>query len=317
MPDDLQTIPHQTPAMPRRGLFVMALITACAMGPLVFVGAGVTSKEAGMAYTDGFTSAGYFLQNPPGWWEADDTRWEHGHRLLGRTVGLLAMALAVWCWSYGGHIRRLGLINLVAICVQGALGAFRVYEVSTFLAMIHGIFGQLCFCLTCIVALVVSRAWHNARIQEVHAERFLKHLGVAVVGVVLIQLATGAAARHFSGSVTLMAHIFWAMVVFFVSGWLVMWILTTVRRGHPLAFLAKVLGVLLVVQLLLGASSFVVTMLSARWSSSLIWLVPSLHVVGGALLLVCTVLLALCAFRFLRPAPGKIPVVVSEAVTAT
>ncbi len=317
MSDDLKTSLRQTPLVPSRGIFVMALITACAVLPLVFVGAGVTSKEAGMAYPDGFTSAGFFLQNPPGWWDADDTRWEHGHRLLGRTVGLLAIALAVWCWRYGGHIRRLGLANLVAICVQGALGAFRVYEVSTFLAMIHGIFGQFCFCLTCAVALVVSRAWHHTRIQEVHAERFLKRLGAAVVGVVVIQLITGAAARHFSGSATLMAHIFWAMVVFFVGGWLVMWVLTTVRKGHPLAVLAKVLGFLLIVQLLLGASSFVVTMLSARWSGSLVWLVPSLHVLGGALLLVCTVLLALCAFRFLRPAPGKIPMVVSEAVTTT
>ncbi|MCH7924524.1 MAG: hypothetical protein IIC51_03210 [Planctomycetes bacterium] len=65
-----------------RALSVAAILTACAILPLVFVGAGVTSTDSGMAYKDWPTSAGH-LVNPPSWWQADDTRWEHGHRLLG------------------------------------------------------------------------------------------------------------------------------------------------------------------------------------------------------------------------------------------
>ena len=171
-----------------RSLHFLAILTACALFPLIFVGAGVTSKDAGMAYPDGFTSDGYFLQNPPGWWESDDTRWEHGHRLVGRTVGILAIVLAISCWRIGGWVRALGAANLLAIVTQGVLGAFRVNEVSTTLAMIHGVFGQLCFCLACAVALVTGRTWHReAGAVDVPAAESLRNLCVvATLGVFVL-----------------------------------------------------------------------------------------------------------------------------------
>ena len=48
---------------------MLAIAVACAVFPLIFVGAGVTSKDAGMAYADWPTSAGH-LVNPPAWWQA-------------------------------------------------------------------------------------------------------------------------------------------------------------------------------------------------------------------------------------------------------
>ncbi len=153
---------HNKAVIYRRGLHVVAILTACAVFPLIFVGAGVTSKDAGMAYPNGFNSDGYFLRNPPGWFNRDDTRWEHGHRLLGRAVGLSAIVLAIWCWPGGGTVRILGVCNLLAITVQGVLGALRVNEVSTTLAMVHGILGQMCFCLACCVALITGRTWRQA-----------------------------------------------------------------------------------------------------------------------------------------------------------
>ena len=63
----------------RRTLHIAAMITALAIFPLVFTGAGVTSKEAGMAYPDWPKSDGHLL-NPPRWWHFDHTRWEHTDR---------------------------------------------------------------------------------------------------------------------------------------------------------------------------------------------------------------------------------------------
>ncbi len=60
-----------------RLLHGIALATACAVFPLILVGAGVTSKDAGMAYPDWPTSGGH-LVNPTAWWQQSDTRWEHG-----------------------------------------------------------------------------------------------------------------------------------------------------------------------------------------------------------------------------------------------
>ena len=64
------------------GSFLVAVALAVALLPLIVVGAGVTSKDAGMAYPDWPTSGGH-LVNPPGWWQGEKTLWEHGHRLLG------------------------------------------------------------------------------------------------------------------------------------------------------------------------------------------------------------------------------------------
>lgn len=301
--------PVASPAQPvpySKGLSRLALITALAVFPLIFVGASVTSKEVGMAYLEGFTSDGYLIQNPPGWWDSDDTRWEHGHRLLGRLVGILSIILAIWCWRRGGGLRWLGGANLLAICIQGTLGAFRVYEVSTLFAMIHGIFGQLCFCLTCTVALITSKAWYRSSVRAVRAADFLKKLCIAGVLAVFVQLTLGAGFRHFSGQAMLLAHIFWAVVVTFMIGWLAMWLMGIDRHRHILRTLGRVLAVLMTVQLLLGGATFVVTVIGGNWSDFVVWVVPSLHTAVGALMLVCTVLITISGYQFLRLAPQRL-----------
>ena len=104
----------------------VAVLTALAVFPLIFAGAGVTSQDAGMAYPDWPTSGGHLL-NPPNWWHSIGTRWEHGHRLLGWAVGLLAIVLAVFSWKRGRAIRYVGLGTLLAITVQGVLGGLRLF----------------------------------------------------------------------------------------------------------------------------------------------------------------------------------------------
>ncbi|RME40642.1 MAG: hypothetical protein D6788_02890 [Planctomycetota bacterium] len=301
---------------PSRSVFALALVTAAAVFPLVFVGAGVTSKGVGMAFPDGFTADGYFLRNPPGWWDKEATRWEHGHRLLGRAVGLLAIALAVAAWKSGGTVRRLAILNLVLICIQGTLGAFRVYEVSTSLAMIHGVFAQVCFCVTSSLAMICAPTWQQPARQRVREARFLQRLCAFGTGVVFLQLVTGAAYRHFGASILLIAHVFWAVVVLFIGGWIVMWVLSVSRERTVLSNLGRLFAALLAGQLLLGAGAYVVTILAVNVSRQLRWLVPSLHVLVGALVLVCSVLLTLCAFRFLEPAPLRRDLSSSKAVAA-
>ena len=105
-----------------RALHVFAVLMACAVFPLIIVGAGVTSKEVGMAFPDGFTANGHFWTNPPGWFAAEDTRWEHGHRLLGRTVGILAIIVAIGCWRRGGAVRVVGAGTLLAALATSRRG---------------------------------------------------------------------------------------------------------------------------------------------------------------------------------------------------
>ena len=288
-----------------RPLFVAALLTAGALLPLIVVGAGVTSKQAGMAFPGWPTSNGY-LVNPPGWWEGENTRWEHGHRLIGWTVGMMAIVAAVLAWRRGGSVRPLGIALLLAIIVQGVMGGLRVREVSETLAMVHGVWGQVCFCLACTLVLWASRSWQVAGAPTaVPGGRFLQRLCVAGTIAVFLQLVAGAAYRHFDSQAALVAHLLWAVIVAMLVGWIVMWVIGSFPAGHPLGRLGRMVAALMVTQLLLGGLAFVVTVLGGSSSALLQWAVPSAHVAVGALLIAAMLLLTLCTFRMLESVPAS------------
>lgn len=283
-----------------RGVHALAVVTAAALFPLILVGAGVTSKDAGMAYPDGITSDGYFW-NPPAWWDRDHTRWEHGHRLLGRAAGLLAIALAAFSWSEGGWVRLMGLATLLAIVAQGVLGIFRVTEISRSLAMFHGIFAQVCFCIAATAALVTSRSWkEHARRVTVREAGALQRLCFTATGAIFLQLTSGALLRHFPSDAAAFVHVLMAVVVTLLVGWTALWVLGQHPVGTLLGKLGALLAVLMAVQLLLGGAAFLVTVIvPGGWSPFILWAVPSAHVAVGALLLMSAVLLTLCTHRML------------------
>ncbi|HEX8342464.1 MAG TPA: COX15/CtaA family protein [Tepidisphaeraceae bacterium] len=79
------------------------------------------------------------------------------------SLGLVAAA--AWCCRVRQPrrwLRWLSVVQLLAIIVQGVLGGTRVTHVSVMLAMIHGCFAQLFFCLAAFTALAASRWWDRA-----------------------------------------------------------------------------------------------------------------------------------------------------------
>ena len=288
----------------RRGPHIVAVLVAVALFPLVFVGAGVTSKEVGLAYPDWPTSSGHLI-NPPHWWQIEATRWEHGHRLLGWVVGMLATALAVLSWPRGGVVRVLSLVTLGAIGIQGVLGGLRVIEMSTTWAMVHGIWAHGCFCLACSAALVTSSSWHSnrGRYDLSGGETLFRRLCLAGSAAIFLQLVLGAAQRHLASNGALIAHLLWAVAVTLLVGWIVIWVVGQHPGRDLMETLSWLLGGLMVVQLMLGGVAWVVTVAGGVRSPLLIWLIPSAHVAVGALLLGSCVLLTLCAYRMFHVAP--------------
>lgn len=299
-----------------RALSLAALLTACAVFPLVFVGAGVTSTDSGMAYADWPTSDGY-LVNPPSWWQADNTRWEHGHRLLGWAVGMLAIVVAGLSWRSGGIVRLRGVCLLVAIIVQGVLGGLRVREVSTALAMVHGIWGQLCFCLACTIALVTSKKWYSMENRRSFpAAGFLQRLCLFGSIGVFIQLVLGAALRHFDSTLALDGHLLGAILISLIVGWIATWVVGQFTTDHLLGLLGRVMAILLIIQLLLGSVAFVATRLT-QGPPLLATLVPSAHVAFGALLLACIVAMTFVSYKGLsEPKTQDGPRLQNESVLA-
>ena len=79
---------------------------------------------------------------------------EHGHRLLGATVGLITLGLvaAVWRLPVEPRVRWLAVAALVLVVVQGGLGGARVLLDDTTVAKVHACTGPLFFAVAVALA---------------------------------------------------------------------------------------------------------------------------------------------------------------------
>src|SRR5438445_12596640 len=106
-----------------KGVHRFALLVAGATFCLIIAGALVTSHDAGLATSDWPLSNGQFFPKMVG-----NLFWEHGHRLVATSVGLLTIVLAILLQLRERRvwIRRLGLIALAGVIAQGLLGGLIV-----------------------------------------------------------------------------------------------------------------------------------------------------------------------------------------------
>src|SRR5215213_7836385 len=175
-------------------LHLLALLTAAATFPLIFMGGLVTSHGAGMAVPDWPNTYGYnmFLFPPSKW--VGGIFYEHTHRLMGSVVGLLSIALCVWAWRTDArrHVRWLATGVLGAVIFQGVLGGLRVVLVKLDLAVVHACFAQAFFCLAALTAVVTSKWWVAAEADPGNASgrRLVRAAGVAAA-VIYLQLIAG------------------------------------------------------------------------------------------------------------------------------
>jgi heme A synthase len=117
-----------------RGLHRFTVFVTCATFVLIVAGALVTSNGAGLAAPDWPLSWGRVF--PP---MVGNLFYEHGHRLIATSVGLLTIALNLWLWRSEKRlwVRRLGLVALGAVIAQGLLGGLAAFAV-TFLQLVLG-----------------------------------------------------------------------------------------------------------------------------------------------------------------------------------
>lgn len=185
-----------------RSLHVIALLTAAATFPLIFLGGLVTSKGAGLSVPDWPNSYGYnMFLFPVRLWRGG-IFFEHTHRLMGTVVGMLAIVLTIWAWRTESRrwVRWMTTIALVAVILQGVVGGYRVRWINTNLAIVHACFAQAFFCLAAVMAVVTSRWWIEAPdLSHTEAAAAGKRLIVAcVIACITIyaQLIVGATMRH-------------------------------------------------------------------------------------------------------------------------
>jgi len=187
----------------------MAIATACATFPLIFMGGLVTSHQAGMSVPDWPNSYGYnMFLFPPRLW-IGGILYEHTHRLMGTVVGLCSIGLVIASFTStwaGRRERWLAAAVLGAVIFQGVLGGLRVVLVQLDLAIVHACVAQAFFCLAAYVAVEASVWWQNrkpASIEDQARGHRLVMLGVATVLAIYVQLIVGATMRHFQAGLAI------------------------------------------------------------------------------------------------------------------
>jgi cytochrome c oxidase assembly protein subunit 15 len=261
-----------------------ALLLACATFPLIWWGGFVTATGSGMAFRDWLTSDGVFMPAYPWLSSAGSKFIEHGHRLLAMATGVLTivMVAALWRAESRRWVRWYGVGLLAAVIFQGILGGQRVLldasapDQARVVALIHGCTGPLFFAACVALVVVTSRQWGSASLESSPAGRKLFRLAILTTTLAYMQIVVGAVVRH---SPLLLADgagaMFQAAVYFhlLLAGAIVVHVLLLAfrcwrdRLHRPLAI---GLGSLIVMQLLLGASSWVVKYGMPSWFTRLI-----------------------------------------------
>ncbi len=322
----------------------LALTTAGSTLFLLFVGALVTSKGAGLAVPDWPTTFGHNMFLFPWTRMVDGVFYEHSHRLVASGVGFLTLVLAACLWlrEPRAWVRRLGMAALVLVIVQGIIGGLRVVWLEQDFAIIHAGLAQAFFALMVAMALFTSRAWQEAQpvmrfssvapgepadpvvnseepVREAPAGEWMLFRRLCLVATLLIyaQSLLGAVIRHTGTGVV--PHVLMALLVTLMVGGLVIKALHLGEEAPVFRSLALFLGVLLLLQLGLGTASYAARFLAigAAWQPGLTVAVTTGHVVTGALMLAVGVAMTLWSFRHLgaNPLPAM-DGVVSDRVPA-
>ena len=298
-----------------KGVHRFALLVAGATFFLIIAGALVTSHDAGLATSDWPLSNGQVFPKMVG-----NLFWEHGHRLVATTVGLLTIGLVIFLFAKEGRswVRRLGLVALAGVIAQGLLGGLTVkLMLPLAVSTAHATLAQLFFCTTVSLAVFTSASWIKDRpTTEEQGSLAVRYVCAAAAVTIFLQLVIGATLRHSATwdkplpTDLLLTHVGGAIAVTILLGSAALMIL---RRHGSETFLvrpAKVALSLLALQLCLGVAAYLTRVASPNDPQPLNPMVgvTVAHVACGALVFATTIVLTLRAFKVLR-APEPVLVV--------
>ncbi|MFM8495706.1 MAG: COX15/CtaA family protein [Planctomycetia bacterium] len=306
--------------------FPLACLLVGVTAVLLCFGALVTTYDAAMAVPDWPGTYGHnmFLFPFAEWFYGPwDLFLEHGHRLLGATVGLitLALAAAVWLRERNPTVRGLVVAAVLLVLVQGALGGARVLLDDKTVAKVHACTGPLFFAVSVAIASLTAarRASVAAGIPLIDPTTL--RVAVALMVAAYVQLVAGAQLRHLDAAAVTPGTFRWLVALHLVGAaavaglsWLAVALCgpevsPTARRW------AAVIAALVICQLALGAGAWAVSwgvpsgLLPEAWMpaeplaarSPRGAAVVTGHVVLGMLILGGSVAFAIAAGLFAKP----------------
>ena len=252
-------------------MYRFAVLTAVASFLLIVAGGLVTSTDSGLSVPDWPLS--YGTLSPP---MVGGIRFEHSHRMIAATVGLLTFILTVWILKSEPRraVRQLAIAASFAVLLQGLLGGLTVlWHLPTPISVAHACLGQTFFAIIVLLAQMLSPNWKSD-----YPAPAPRHLALAATLAIYGQLILGAVIRH-SGS-GLHFHLAGAVLVTIL--------IAVLAKAAWKNTLVRFLGGLLLAQLTLGGLTLF-TRNGVPFATA--------HVAVGALLLAASVSLTVRSFR--------------------
>ncbi len=257
---------------PRNWKCIFAGVSAFSTFILLVVGGIVTSKDAGLAVVDWPNTFGYNMFLFPLSKMSGGIYYEHAHRLFGALVGLTILVLAVYLQlvETRRYVKVLSVSALVLVIVQGVLGGLRVTGTFTlssspemmlpnpYLAVIHGVLGQLLFALLVALTIFTSGSLDSASILHTRNPPADITVNWVLVSLLALQLLIGAGLRHVG--IWLVPHIIVAIILVAVAFYAGARVFFRLGVAVPMVKRAGlVLVILASVQAVLGIGSYIVT----------------------------------------------------------
>jgi len=266
---------------------------------LVVAGALVTSKDAGLSVPDWPLSYGSLMPPMEG-----NIVYEHGHRMVATTVGLLTTGLVLWLTLAERRrwLRNLGWIALAAVVIQGVLGGMTViFMLPKPVSIGHACLAQLFFSTTVAIALFTSESWtRGPRVVDDAGAPSLHWLALTAPVCVLLQLALGASARH--RALGILPHVIGALVATGMILWVTIRVLMRHAEHTALRRSALALISMTFLQVFLGIAAYMSRLATADAPQPMPVMVgfTVAHVAVGALTMAASVVLAIQVFRNVR-----------------
>ncbi|HEX4002745.1 MAG TPA: COX15/CtaA family protein [Candidatus Acidoferrales bacterium] len=284
-----------------RGVYRFAVATASFTVLLLMAGALVTNNDAGDSVPD--WPLAYHRLIPP---LVGGIRFEYSHRVIAGIVSIMTLALAVWITARDRRplAKRLGWIAVALVLAQAILGGIRVLEGDPIVsATAHATLAQIFFITLVGIALYVSPWWQSdlPQLEDSGSPRATT-LGWWSTFVILGQILLGAAFRH--GALGIVPHLIGAGVVTVMVIWTGRVVKRRFREVRDLRRRVMWLHMFFGIQILLGFAAWwaMTSGIAAVQPTFLYVTLTAAHVVGGALTIAASVLLALTCQRLTRPA---------------
>ena len=302
-------------------LFLYALLVAVSTAVLIFAGGMVTSTGSGLSVPDWPNTYGWFMWTFPLSKMVGGIFYEHLHRLVASTVGFLIVVLAIWLYRAEPRpwVRRLGYFALAAVITQGILGGITVlWYLPDAISIAHASLAQIVFCLTTTIALVTSRGWregYEPRIPDPGSrvparDTTLARIAVITTIAIYLQIVIGATMRHTGAGLAIpdfplaFGHLIpthWdaKIAIHFAhrAGALAVTLLIAATSGHVFYHHRRSRELVRPAVLLLLLVAFQITLGALTVLSQKQFIINSLHVVNGALVLVTSLALTLRTHR--------------------